>query len=298
MSRIEYTNCIVCGSTDFSEKRSIQDWLVSNETFSLKECHTCSFRFVSDPPAAEDAGAYYETEEYVEHSDNRDGIINRMYHVGRKWMMNYKLKMLKRYSTGTSILDVGSGAGYFLNFMKQNGYQTNGIEISAKAVANCKEKYGIEAFSPSDFMEQTVPGKYDLITMWHVFEHVYQYDEYFKSFENYLTKDGALVIAMPNYYCLEEKHYKNYWNGYDVPRHLWHFTPDTFPRFAADRGFEVVKMHNLPLDPFYNCMISASYKKSPTFLPFTAFVGLLSSIRALFSFQRSSSVVYILRKKT
>jgi len=295
-NRIEFSSCIVCGATSFTDELVVTDWLVSNEDFLVKECNACSFRFTSNPPAAEHAGPYYETEEYVEHSDNAEGLINVVYHKARTWMLKYKLRLIRKHSDGKRLLDLGSGSGYFLNSMKNNGYDVNGVEISDKAVALCQNKFRIKAYSPTEFLANEIPGEFDVATMWHVFEHVYSYNEYFDMLHKKLTKNGTLIIAMPNYYCLEEKTYKKYWNGYDTPRHIWHFTPSTFPRFAKDRGFEMVKMTSLPLDMFYNSMISASYKKSFTFLPITVFVGLCSLMLSIFSFKRTSSVVYVMKK--
>lgn len=296
-NRIEIKACIVCGSTDHQTELLVTDWLVTQEKFNVKRCNKCLFRFTANPPSAEAAGKYYETEEYVEHSDNNDGFINKLYHFGRKWMMKYKLSLIQNLQTGNRLLDVGSGAGYFLNFMQQSGYAVEGVEISEKAVKGCKDKYNIDAYHPSRLIGNKIEINVDIITLWHVFEHVYEYDEYFNSFSKLLSKDGRLIIAMPNYKCLEEKIYRTHWNGYDTPRHLWHFTPETFKKFAADRGFEIVKMKSLPLDPFYNSMISASYKKSFTLLPITLLNGILSSILSSISLKHSSSIVYILKKK-
>ena len=297
MNHLVITSCPVCNSPSFKPSIVVPDWLVSNEKFEIVACKECDFRFISNAPKAEDAGKYYETEEYVEHSDSKEGLINTIYHVARKQMMKYKLKLVSKNSNGKKLLDIGSGSGYFLNFMKQQGFDVKGVEISEKAVQLCNDKYSILAYSPNDLIEGKLPKDIDVATMWHVFEHVYSYDEYFKQIHECLSDDGTLIIAMPNHQCFEAGFYNKYWNGYDTPRHLWHFVPKTFRKFAENRGFEIVKMTNLPLDPFYNAMISASYKKSFTFLPFTFFIGLVSWIMAKFSFQKSSSIVYILKKK-
>lgn len=295
-NKIDITACIVCGSTSLKDELTATDWLVSSELFYIKNCTSCGFRFTSNPPAKDYAGPYYETEEYVEHSDSSAGLINTVYHYARKWMLKYKLRLIQKHATGKSLLDIGSGSGYFIHYMKQSGLQVAGVEISEKAVALCKEKFGIQAYSPEQFLANEIPDQFDIATMWHVFEHVYSYDAYFAMLHKKLSANGTLIIAMPNHLCLEEKYYRKYWNGYDTPRHLWHFTSTTFTKFAQDRGFEIVKEHNLPLDPFYNCMISASYKKSFSFLPATLLIGLASSINALFTFRKSSSIVYVLKK--
>mgnify|MGYP002395054744 CR=1 FL=1 len=287
----------MCDGTNFHDELIVPDWLLSKEPFSVKECTNCSFRFTANPPSAESAGAYYETEDYIEHSDNAKGLINKLYHMARRQMLKYKLRLVAKHAEGKKLLDIGSGSGYFLNTMKTAGYDVNGVEISDKAVELCQSNFGIKAYSPDDFLADKIPGKIDVASMWHVFEHVYSYEEYFKLIHEKLNDAGTSFVAMPNHLCLDETIYGKYWAAYDTPRHLWHFTPITFKKFAEDRGFELVKMHNLPLDPFYNSMVSASYKKSLTLLPVTVFYGFLSLLLGVFSIKRASSVIYVLKKK-
>ncbi|MBT8326895.1 MAG: class I SAM-dependent methyltransferase [Bacteroidia bacterium] len=289
--------CPVCKGEKFKPSIAVPDWLVSNETFNIVACESCDFRFIENAPLPENAGKYYETEEYVEHSDTKKGLVNIIYHFARKRMMKYKQRLISDVTIGKKLLDIGSGSGYFLNYMKNQNYNVTGVEISDKAVKLCKEKYDITAFSPTQLINGEISESFDVVTMWHVFEHVYSYDEYFERLHSGLSDNGTLIIAMPNHQCFEASYYGKYWNGYDTPRHLWHFVPDTFRRFVEARGFKLVKMKKLPLDPFYNSMISASYKKRFTFLPFTFFIGLISWFMALFSFQKSSSIVYFLQKK-
>ena len=144
-SRFNISTCPVCGSLDieFSHYLTVPDWLVSKENFELQQCAECSFVFTSNAPSQETAGPYYESEEYVEHTDTKKGLIYGVYHQARKLMLKFKLSTIKNFNRGNKILDIGSGSGYFINFMKQNGYDVSGVEISEKAVALCKEKFNI-----------------------------------------------------------------------------------------------------------------------------------------------------------
>ena len=290
-------SCPVCGGNQFHPNMVVPDWLVSKEDFNIVACASCDFRFISNAPLPEHSGKYYETEEYVEQSDTKKGLVNVIYHFARKQMMKYKFSLVSKMTTGKVLLDIGSGSGYFLNHMKKNGFDVTGVEISEKAVELCKKKHNITAYSPNQFINGEIKKKFDAVTMWHVFEHVYSYDEYFERIHSGLSENGTLIIAMPNHRCFEAGYFKKYWNGYDTPRHLWHFVPETFKKFAEARGFKIIKMKKLPLDPFYNAMISASYKSKHPFLPFTFLIGLISWITALFSFKKSSSIVYFLQKK-
>lgn len=258
-------------------------------------CSRCSFRFTQDAPSQEEIGPYYDTDSYVEHSDTRSGLVFTLYHYGRMLMLNMKLRLIKRTHSGKRLLDIGSASGYFLNHMKLGGYQVKGVEINEKARALCKEKFDIDSYPPEWLTEQK-DAKFDLISLWHVFEHVYDYDGYFKAFDNLLTDDGRIVVAMPNYRAYDASYYGKYWNAYDVPRHIWHFDFDSFSQFAKDRGFEIEKVKDLPLDPFYNAMTSAEFKPKFTFIPWALFIGFVAYLKGVLNTKKASSIVYILKK--
>ncbi len=289
--------CPVCDNTSFNKHLDVPDWLVSKKSFKLNACGACGFVFTADAPSPEEIGPYYNSEEYVEHSDTKKGLIYGIYHYARKLMLNYKLRIIRKLGTGNKILDVGSGSGYFLNHMKKNGYDVTGVEISDKAIQLCSANFGIQAFKPEYMLEGKLDNDYDLITLWHVFEHVYSYNEYFDIFNNSLSKNGKLVIAMPNHDSFDSQFYRTHWAAYDTPRHIWHFTPKTFEQFASKRGFKMIQKYRLPLDPFFNSMVSASYKEKFTFLPFTVLVGFWSYLKSLVNKNKSSSLIYILEKK-
>lgn len=290
------SSCPVCAHSQFRLVLKAKDHLVSKQSFSILECVNCDFRFTQDPPSPSAIGPYYDDEAYVEHSDSQSGLIFNLYHRARRIMLSFKYRMLKKRSNGKRLLDVGSASGYFMEYMQSKGYDAQGIEISDKARELCKQRCGIEAFEPKSLINNELNGKYDLITLWHVFEHVYTYDDYFKAFARYINDGGTLAIAMPNHRCLDETYYGKYWCAYDVPRHLWHFEQKTFKAFAEKRGFKLAAVKRLPLDPFYNAMVSASYKKGFKFLPWTMYIGCLSFVMGLFNKKKASSLVYLLNK--
>jgi 2-polyprenyl-3-methyl-5-hydroxy-6-metoxy-1,4-benzoquinol methylase len=291
------TSCPVCSSQEFSTFKKVTDWLVSKEVFTISQCDNCKFKFTANAPVEQNIGPYYNSEEYVEHSDTKSGVIYTVYHYARNLMLRFKLNKIKSMTSGKKLLDVGSGSGYFINHMKQNGYEVTGVEISDKAVELCNSKFGIKANSPADFLAEKLDKDFDIISLWHVFEHVYTFNEYFDLFAKSLKKDGTLILALPNSNSADAQIYKDHWAAYDTPRHLWHFTPATLSRFAEARGFEVVKKYRLPLDPFFNAMVSASYKKGFKFLPISVLKGLYSLIISLFNKDKSSSLIYFLKKK-
>ena len=290
--------CPVCGHSSFKHFLNVPDWLVSKEIFELQQCEQCQFVFTANAPLEKDAGPYYNSEEYVEHSDTSSGLIYSVYHVARRAMLHYKYMKIKRLHVGKKLLDVGSGSGYFMNFMKKKGYDVTGVEISEKAIALCKKNFGINAHSPSEFLEEKLDTDYDIISLWHVFEHVYSYDAYFELFSKSLNNNGYLILALPNCDSQDARMNKSYWGAYDTPRHIWHFTSKTIELFAMGRGFKMIKKHRMPLDPFFNVMVSDSYKDKFTFLPLTLLKGLYSYIISLLNIEKSSSIIYIFQKNT
>ena len=274
------------------------DHLVSKETFELRHCDKCGFRFISNPPPVTEAYRYYETEEYVEHSDSKTGLVNSIYHYARTWMLRFKHGLINKESRTKKLLDFGTGTGYFVNAMKTRGYEVAGIEISPKAREFCKTNFDIDVRDPQRLYNDDFPTGFGYVTFWHVLEHIYDVDKVMSRLHDILADDGMVVVALPNYHCLEEKVYKTYWNGYDVPRHLWHWDKPSFTRFAEKHGYVVKKTKILPLDPFYNCLISESYRKNKLAYLLIPFIGGLSLIRGWLSHARASSVIYFLEKRT
>ncbi len=292
----QINNCPVCGEQEFSDFKKVPDWLVSKEIFRLKQCDSCGFKFTSNAPLPKDIGPYYDSDEYVEHSDTKKGLTYSLYHIARELMLKYKFKKIQALGVGKKLLDVGSGSGYFINFLKNKGYETTGVEISEKARQLCMDNFGIETNEPSAFLNKTLGTNYDLITLWHVFEHVYTYEEFFELFNYSLSESGRLILALPNCNSTDAQLYNEHWAAYDTPRHLWHFTPEMIEQFAKRRGFILDKKYRLPLDPFFNAMVSASYKESFTFLPITMLKAFWAWMVSLGNLNKSSSLFYVFKK--
>lgn len=289
-------NCLVCQSGKSVEAIRLHDHLVSQKLFIINECENCGFRFIVNPPAEESASGFYETEEYVEHSDSSEGLINSVYHRARRWMLRKKLNMLNKMSRKKKILDFGTGTGYFLNHLNHAGFETTGVEISEKAREFGREKFGLDIRSPQSIFKESFPSGFGYITFWHVLEHVYNPSSVLKRLYDLLDDNGLLVVALPNYRCIEAGVYKEYWNGYDVPRHLWHWDKPTFTKYTEGLGFRLIKTSILPLDPYYNCLISESYRKKKWAHILIPFIGSASLLYGLINDEKASSIVYFLQK--
>lgn len=293
---VHHSACPLCSSDRIELKFKCRDFLSSKKEFPVFECHECSFSFTQDYPEENEIGAYYESDEYISHSDTSRGFVNKLYRLVRTFMLSRKKRLIIR-NTGLKkgrLLDVGSGTGYFPNAMKEAGWDVTGIEINDKARDFSISNFGLNVISPVK-MKLLPASAFDCITLWHVLEHFHNPEAYMADLRM-LLKPGALcVIALPNCYSYDALYYRNFWAAWDVPRHLWHFSPLTFKIFAEKCGFKLEKWGTLPLDVFYISQLSEKYRGSA--MPFLAGTArsVLFAFHSLFSRARCSSIIYILR---
>ncbi|MEG1580919.1 MAG: class I SAM-dependent methyltransferase [Bacteroidaceae bacterium] len=298
MEKLNITHCPICGSNKLSEVTTCVDHYATGETFALYECDICHFRFTQNAPQEGEIGSYYETPDYISHSDTRKGLMNKVYHYVRSYMLGHKARLvirtLRKLARG-KLLDIGAGTGYFANEMAERGWEVTAAEKSEQARAFAQKEFGLHTLSPEDL--QTLDDtSFDAITMWHVMEHIEHLNEEWEMLYRLLKPKGCLVIAVPNCSSADATLYKQYWAAYDVPRHLWHFTPDTMQRIAETHGFRMVRREPMPMDAFYISMLSEKYKGSRNYF----IKGLLKGLKCYFKAQghteRSSSVIYIFKK--
>ncbi len=294
--KITYKNCIVCGSDDLKSELQLNDYSISKEDFELAKCGNCSFVFTQNIPDQNSIGPYYQSEDYISHSDTKEGLINSLYHMVREYMLKSKASLLTRLVKEKSILDVGSGTGYFLSFMKKNNFKVLGVEVDEDARDFGKKKFGLEILEPKKLLVDGINQKFGAITMWHVMEHVHHPDEYFQAYRKLLDEDGVLVIAVPNCDSYDAKHYGKYWAAYDVPRHLWHFTPSTMKRLGEKNGFQLIEKKRLPFDAFYCSLLSEKYKNNSLFFIKGFLIGGISWLKSIFDIDKTSSLTYVFKK--
>lgn len=296
MNQIKIKECAACLSQNVKHVMAISDHSISKENFNISECGQCGFRYTQDPPAEDYCGRYYQSEDYISHSDTSTGLIFTVYHWVRNIMLGRKYKLIQSLNGPKTLLDVGSGTGYFPAFMKDKGYEVMGIEVDDHARNYSQEKFGLNVKSPSDLKDGNIRERFGYITLWHVLEHLYQPDDYMKHFANLLTTDGHLIIAIPNFHSYDAAYYQQFWAAYDVPRHLWHFHPKAFEVFANRNGFAIIRKESMPFDPFYNAMLSAKYKKSALGMVGGMWTGCLALLKGLFDVNKASSVIYVMKK--
>jgi 2-polyprenyl-3-methyl-5-hydroxy-6-metoxy-1,4-benzoquinol methylase len=285
-------NCPVCGSPHSSLKFKAQDYTVSNEIFHIVTCEGCNLIYTNPRPAANEASPYYHASAYISHSDTNEGLVNKLYHAVRKFTLQSKTKWIEPEKKGNKeLLDVGCGNGHFLAAAKEKGWNINGVELDSETAARAAKLTGL-TIAPS-LAEIETDKQFQVITLWHVLEHVYEIDEYFQFFKNRLAQDGKLLLALPNPASFDANYFEEYWAAYDVPRHIYHFTPATITALAAKYGFKLKKSRGLIFDSFYISLLSNEYKTGNKRLIHSFFVGLLSNLRAMLGKPNYSSNLYL-----
>lgn len=295
MSPVHYTHCPVCGSADFKEIFLVKDHTVSGESFLVIECNICSLRLTQDAPDASSVGSYYKSEDYISHTDTSKGLINRLYRWVRKRTLRNKRKLIERL-TGVKagqLLDVGSGTGAFVKEMNQNGWQVTGLEPDEGARGVAKKLNNAELKDITEFYSLP-PNSFDAITLWHVLEHVHELSSYVLQLRKLLKENGKLLIAVPNYTSKDAAIYKENWAAYDVPRHLYHFSPRSMQVLMEKQGLKILQYKPMWYDSFYISMLSSKYKNGKTNLIASFFNGFRSSLKAMSDVRRCSSVIYII----
>ncbi len=301
MSVIHNDVCPVCKSKEFVPLINAKDHTVSHETFEICKCNNCGFRFTQDIPAQEAIGSYYQSEDYISHSDTKEGLVNRLYHYARSFMLDSKKQLLVQHSKNSdaedkNLLDIGAGTGYFLNHMKSAGWSVEGIEVDPGARKFCKEKFDMDLHD-NDYLFKIPEKSVSTISMWHVLEHVHALDDYMEQIYKILKPNGKFFIAVPNCESHDASKYGPEWAAWDVPRHLYHFTPNSMKILAERNGFKLIKKKLMPFDSFYVSMLSEKYQKGKSNLIGGVITGGISLIKAMGNVDKASSVIYILSKE-
>ncbi len=273
---------------------TVKDHSVSREEFQLIENSEFGFLETSPQPSKEKLPEYYESEDYISHTDSKRNLFEKVYHVVRSISLKKKLGLINSYSSGgKKLLDVGCGTGDFLQTALQNNWKVSGIEPNAQAREIANKKTNNSVFEIDQLLKFEA-SSFDVITLWHVLEHLPNLEDHIAIFKTLLKPKGTLIIAVPNYKSYDAKYYKEFWAAYDVPRHLWHFNRDSITSLVSKFDFDVVKTKPMWFDAFYVSMLSEKYK-SGKMNPIKGFcIGLLSNLKALSS-KEASSLIYIIK---
>jgi 2-polyprenyl-3-methyl-5-hydroxy-6-metoxy-1,4-benzoquinol methylase len=288
--------CPICGNSSFTSFLKCVDYTVSRETFEIVSCSKCEFKFTNPRPDINSIEKYYESPNYVSHTNTKTGLINKLYHIIKVLAIKSKIALIENLQLKNKrILDIGCGTGTFLGQIKNRGWNVKGIEPSQTAREIAIKDFNIPVDAELN-IDKLGHHSFSVITMWHVLEHIHLLEDKVLEIFNLLEKEGYAVIAVPNNISWDAKHYKSYWAAYDVPRHLSHFAPSNIKTLFTENGFKYVKSLPMKFDSFYVSMLSEKNKKALLGVAKAFIKGLVSNLKAK-NAEEYSSVIYIFQKQ-
>lgn len=273
----------------------MKDHSVSQEDFELVFNDEFGMLETFPQPSVETLGDYYKSEDYISHTDAKRNFFEKVYHYVKEIALKKKLRLINSVSNNSKILlDVGCGTGDFLQVAGNSGWNITGIEPNEEArhIANRKTNNTV---LDADQLFKLEAGSFDVITLWHVLEHLPNLDKHFSVFKKLLKSEGTLIIAVPNYKSYDAQVYKEFWAAYDAPRHLWHFNQDAIKQLAVKSNMKYVKTIPMKFDAFYVSLLSEKYKSGKMNYLQGFWNGLLSNFKAKSSGEYSS-LIYVLKK--
>jgi 2-polyprenyl-3-methyl-5-hydroxy-6-metoxy-1,4-benzoquinol methylase len=295
------TSCPNCNSGNFKFYLQAKDNTVSGEAFSLSECLSCGLIFTNPRPDQASIGRYYQSDDYISHTNSNKGWFNRVYQIARNYSIKKKHALLQSLIVKKEpfLLDIGCGTGEFLAYCKSQGMNCTGIEPSEKARQLAINNYSLDV-SDTSTLSTLHNDSFDLITMWHVLEHVPDVKSESENLFRLIKPGGYCIIAVPNPTSFDARHYKADWAAYDVPRHLFHFKPSTLKNIFETAGFKFKNSYPMKMDSFYVSLLSEKYKtgkKNSIGGMIRAFSNGLKSNTKANSFEDYSSVIYVFKKE-
>ena len=279
---------------EFSEKPVLvcKDHTVSGESFELRKAKGLDLLATFPTPDIKKLSEYYKSENYISHTDSKKGFIDKAYQQVKNLMLKNKLKwILNEKSAKGRILDIGAGTGDFLLAAEKKGFEIYGVEPNSGA----RELASKKGLNLEEETSSFPDNSFDVITLWHVLEHVPNLQEQIKELHRLLKNDGLLVIAVPNFKSYDAQKYRENWAAYDVPRHLYHFSPSAIKNIFSSGGFSLTSQKGLFFDSFYVSLLSEKYATGSSNIPAALYGGVKSNLKAKSS-GNYSSLAYFLRK--
>ncbi len=268
-----------------------KDYAVSGEDFSL--LLDKDLGLLKTDPVPKNLGPYYDHESYISHTDRSKTGLEKIYQLVKKYGLNRKEAWLKaEIEKEAEVLDVGAGTGSFVEYLQGKGWQAEGVEPNKRARDLALNK-GVQLY---ESLESVLDKTYDAITLWHVLEHFKDLDKEIDLLLTRLKETGTLFIAVPNFKSYDAQFYKMYWAGYDVPRHLWHFSRESIEKIFRDKGWVITDTRPMVFDSFYASLLSERYRGTSLAWPRAFWRGLRSNLQGWKTGEYSSHV-YILKKK-
>ncbi|MCR5861136.1 class I SAM-dependent methyltransferase [Flavobacterium sp. J372] len=270
----------------------VKDHSVSGEEFELLLDPELQLLRTAPQPSIQNLGRYYESEDYISHTDSKRSLFEKLYHAVKQKALRDKVKLITGL-TGSkgNLLDIGAGTGDFANEAQKSGWTVTGFEPSEKARAIAKSK-GVHLVDDTADLSE---GTFDIITMWHVLEHVPDVEKQITELKRLVKPGGHIVIAVPNFKSFDANYYGAYWAAYDVPRHLWHFSKTAIEKLFGVQDIKLVKILPMNFDSFYVSLLSEKYKTGKMSFVKGFITGLRSNMKGMSSGEYSSHI-YVLKR--
>ena len=286
-------SCPICSENKFSPYLSCIDHNYSGEIFNIVCCESCGFKFTNPRPKEKTIFKYYQSDDYISHTSSKKGLFNSAYQIIRNYQFIKKYSLISNLvnNKDKKILDVGSGTGEFLNFFKKKGWEVRGLETDDKAREFAIKNFNCEIDKNID---QTLENKekFDVITLWHVLEHVYDINVYLSKLKRLLKDGGYIILGLPNCNSYDAKYYKEFWYAYDLPIHASHFTKKDIKKLVAKHDFHSLTIKPLVFDAYYISMLSSKKIGSSIIRGIT--IGWLSNTKAKKNLEHSS-LIYVVK---
>lgn len=271
----------------------LKDYFLTQEEFELKE-NSFGILETTPQPKVENLSNYYQSEKYISHTDSKKSIFDFVYQYAKNINLKHKKVLLKKHKSSGNLLDYGCGTGDFLNYIKKD-FEAEGIEPNKHAASIAVKKSNLNIACSTD-LTLFKNENFDIITLWHVLEHIPNLKEVSIQLKRILKRDGVLIIAVPNHKSYDAQYYQNFWAAYDVPRHLWHFSKDSMKNWWNQFEMKIIEVAPMKLDAFYVSILSEQYRKKNSLYFIKGLLrGLLSNQKAKKSGEHSS-LIYIFKK--
>lgn len=274
----------------------VKDHSVSKESFSICKCKNCQLLFTNPRPDASSISQYYQSNDYISHTDKSTNLVNFIYKQVRKITLQQKVNWINKYTNHPNrLLDFGCGTGHFLEYAQSKQWEVVGYEPSTEAAAVAKSKFNLKLYS--ELPELATEKKFDAITLFHVLEHIHDLKGTMEFLLSKLKKRGTLYLAVPNNASYDATLFKEDWAALDVPRHLYHFTQETMHQLAKQYALKIVAEEPMPFDSYYVSILSNSIKYNKKNLIKSIITGFKSNKLAKNNKNNYSSILFILKKK-
>lgn len=268
-----------------------KDFSVTKEAFEL--FHDEDLDMLITKPKPNNLEKYYESEVYISHTDSKKSLVDKVYQLVKRYSLKKKVKLINSFQVSDKrLLDIGAGTADFLLAAQKAGWKTWGIEPNALAQQNAVEK-GVSLLAS---LNDVAGQKFNVITLWHVLEHLPDLETDIEQICNLLEDDGTLIIAVPNFNSLDANYYKEHWAAFDVPRHLWHFSKTAIEKIFSKNQMRLIKTKPMLFDSFYVSLLSEKYKNGKQNYMKALYIGLKSNLKGKRT-KEYSSHIYILKKK-